>query len=711
MKTQEFSTEIGGKKVTATFSDLADQANSSVILKMGETAVLATAVMGKMERNDIGYFPLTVDYEEKFYAAGLVLGGRFIKREGRPSEEAILAGRAVDRTIRPLFDHTMRREIQVVITILSIDEEHDPDVLSIVAASLALATSDIPWNGPVGAVRIGLSQEGNILVNPTYKEREGGTLDMIVCGKNNNINMIEAGGKEIPEDAMKDVLKTAAKHIQEFEAFQADIVKKIGKEKIPYEAPEIPKEVTSFFEEIIGKEILTKKIFEEPDTKKALAEVQKILSEKIEEGGLEIDKDMLSRYIDELVDEIIHDQALANERRADGRGFDELRNIFTQAGGISENLHGVGIFFRGGTHVLGILTLGGPQDSQYIEGMEIRERKYFMHHYNFPPFSVGETGRMGGFNRRAVGHGALAEKALAAVVPHHDEFPYTIRLVSESMASNGSTSMGSVCAGSLALADGGVPIKSHVAGIAMGLVMKGDTYKVLTDIQGPEDHHGDMDFKVAGTRNGITAIQMDVKIDGIPTPILIEALEKAKNARYQILDAMEKELKGPRESVKESAPVIDKVVLEEDKIGLVIGPGGKTIRKISEDTNTTVEINEDGVAYISGKKEGVKSAKAYIESLTKTYKEGDTAHGKVVKIFDFGAIVELGPNQEGLVHISELAPHRVENVTDVVCPGEIVPVTVTGVDERGRIKLSIVKDNPNFAKERGKKDCTEFTGE
>jgi polyribonucleotide nucleotidyltransferase len=708
MKTIEFSTEIGGKKLTALFSNLADQTNGSLIIKMGETAVLVTAVMGRTDKGDLDYLPLTVDFEEKFYAAGLLLGGRFIKREGRPSEEAILSGRVVDRTIRPLFDQGIRREIQIVVTVLSIDNENDPDILGIIGASLALHTSDIPWNGPLGAVRVGLSKNKDIIINPTYKERAENILDMVICGKDGKINMIEAEGFEIPEDTIRTVFDAAEKNIQILEAFQKEIREEIGKKKALVSYHSTEENVKLFFNEVLGEEKLKEKLFEHKNTKEIFQGIDKMLTDAIAEKNPSIEKDALFQCVEKHIDSILHKEYLHGKKRVDGRAFDEIRELFVQAGGISDNLHGLGVFFRGGTHVLSVLTLGGPQDSQYIEGMEGSGRKYFMHHYNFPPFSSGEVGRMGGTNRRAVGHGALAEKALKAVIPSPEEFPYTIRLVSESMASNGSTSMGSVCAGSLALLDGGVPIKRPVAGIAMGLVTDGKNYKILTDIQGPEDHHGDMDFKVAGTREGVTAIQMDVKVEGVPSSVLVEALQDAKKARIKILDLIEKEIPSPRKEMKSSAPRVERVFVEEDKIGLVIGPGGKTIRKISEETNTSIEMADGGIAFISGKKEGVAKAKQKIEDLVRVYKEGDQTYGIVTKVFDFGAVVEISPNAEGLVHISELAPFRVQNVTDIVCPGERVPVTIVNVDEKGRLKLSIVRDNPNFAKERGKKDCSEF---
>ena len=702
MKKREYTIEIGGKTLTAEFSDLADQANGSVILRYGNTVVLATATMSKHPKEGAGWFPLTVDYEEKFYAAGQILGSRYVRREGRPSEEAILSARVVDRTIRPLFDQYIRNDIQVVITVLSIDKD-DPDILAINAASLALATSNIPWNGPVSAVRIAKHKNEEVMkINPGYDYRgnENAEFEMIVCGKDENINMIEAGAKEIPENLAGEAFEEAVKEIERMQAFQKMIIDDIGKEKAHIEKPEPSTTLKELFEaEITPK--LDAAVFSGPGKKNMEAlkeEWMTLAKERLdeEEWGLADD------YYEEKVDELIHNEAIDNNRRADGRGMDEVRELYAQAGGVSPILHGSGIFYRGGTHILSALTLGGPGESQIIDGIEPIKQKRFMHHYNFPPFSSGETGRIGGVNRRMIGHGALAEKALSAVLPPQDEFPYTIRIVSESMASNGSTSMASVCGGSLALMDAGVPIKAPVAGIAMGLMMRNEKeYKVLTDIQGPEDHHGDMDFKVAGTREGITAIQMDVKVEGIPIHILKEALEGAKKARHHILDVIEEELAHPRKEISPSAPKIISIKINPEFIGLVIGPGGKTINKIKEETEADIDIEDDGTVYITGKNGAAEKARGIIEEMTHEYKAGERFdHAVVTKIVDFGAFVKIGPNTEGLVHISEIAPFRVEKVSDVLKVGDVVPVIIKEIDDKDRINLSIKAADPNFISDK-----------
>ena len=545
MKSKVFKTTIGGKELSAEFSDLVDQANGSVIVRLGDTAILATAVMSKHANEGAGWFPLTVDYEERFYAAGAILGSRFMRREGRPSEEATLSGRIVDRTIRPLFDQWIRNEIQVVITVLSLGED-DPDTLSVIGASLALATSDIPWDGPVGAVRIGKNSGDKLVINPNYEFRKDAvnSLDLLVCGKGGKINMIEVGAQEVGEDVVEKGLAQALEIITSLENWQKEIVSEIGKEKKSFPKPEISDEAKKLFaDEITPK--MNEYVFAGPG-KESIGKIHTMWRDIVKEKFPEERKDLTDEYFEEEMNNLLHKEALENNRRPDGRGMDEVRPLFAKAGGISKLLHGTGTFYRGGTHVLSALTLGGPGDSQILDSIEERDtQKRFIHHYNFPPYSVGETGRMGGANRRMIGHGALAEKALLAVIPDKEAFPYTIRIVSEALASNGSTSMASVCGGTLALMDAGVPIKAPVAGIASGLMLDGDNYKVLTDIQGPEDHHGDMDFKVAGTREGITAIQMDVKVLGVSLPILTEALQKAKAARFQILDVIEKEITTP----------------------------------------------------------------------------------------------------------------------------------------------------------------------
>ena len=705
MQKKEYSIEIGGKPLIAQFTNLADQAHGSVILRYGNTTVLATVVMGDSEKDGLSYFPLTVDYEEKFYAAGAILGSRFMRREGRPSEEAILSGRAVDRTIRPLFNQQMRNEVQVVITILSLDE-YDPDVLAVNAASLALLTSDIPWRGPVSCVRIGKKhQEDAFLINPEYKDRIDAetALDSIICGKNGKINMIEVGAKEVPEAILSSAFEKASEEIERLQIFQMKIQEEIGKEKRIIKIKEAPEEMAPLFTEHIEEKLLGSVfcgVAGKSNINVLKDEWMKLFKEKLPQEN----PSFASDYYEEKVDALIHHEAIENNKRADNRSLDEVRELYAQAGGISPVLHGSGIFYRGGTHVFSALTLGGPGDSLLIDSMEEQNtNKRFIHHYNFPPFSAGETGRLGGLNRRMIGHGALAEKALEGIIPKKEDFPYTIRLVSESMASNGSTSMASVCAGTLALLDGGVPIKAPVAGIAIGLMMKDEqTYKILTDIQGPEDHHGDMDFKVAGTREGITAIQMDVKVDGIPLPILKEALVDAKKAREHILDILKNEIEFPRNDISPRAPKIITLSIKQDQIGMVIGPGGKMINGIRDETGVEdITIEEDGTVFVTGKNGTAEEAARRIQEITREYKAGEQFDGEVTRILDFGAFVKIGSNTEGLVHISEIAPFRIENIATVLTVGEKVPVVIKEIDEKKRINLSIKNIDPEFAERKG----------
>lgn len=703
MKTKEFKTEIGGKTLIAQFTDLADQTNGSVILRMGNTAVMATAVMSSHLKEGLSYFPLSVEFEEKFYSAGAILGSRFMRREGRPSDEAILSGRAIDRTIRPLFEQHIRNEIQVVVSVLSIDE-YDPDVLGMTAASIALATSDIPWNGPVSAVRIGVQSDNKEFeVNPTYKYRDdaSNTFDMIACGKEGNINMIEVAGNEKSESLVSDALKKASEEIEKIQEFQNKIIKEIGKTKQEMPKQEMSKEMISLFDKNMESKMLDS-VFSgigKAGIHSLKNEWMELFKEKLPEENVGDADD----YYENKVDALLHKEAIENDKRADGRGMDEVRDLYAQAGNFSPMIHGTGIFYRGGTHVFSALTLGSPDDSLLINSIEkLDEKKTYIHHYNFPPFSVGETGRIGGLNRRMIGHGALAEKALIPVLPSKEEFPYTIRIVSESMASNGSTSMASACGSTLALMDAGVPIKRPVAGIASGLMMESeDKYKLLTDIQGPEDHHGDMDFKVAGTREGITAIQMDVKVDGIPIKILIEALEKAKSARLHILDVIEKEIASPRDSISPYAPEIVSITINPEKIGMVIGPGGKSINKIKEDTKVQeITIEDDGCVFITGRDGSATKAKEIIEAMTHEYKAGEKFDGEVTRVTDFGAFVRVGPNTEGLVHISEIAPFRIKTVNGILKEGEIVPVIIKEIDDKGRMNLSIKDTAPDFAERR-----------
>lgn len=693
MKKKEYSVDFGGKKLSVEISDLADQADGSVLVRYGETTVFATAVMSKHMREGLDFFPLSVDYEEKFYAAGQILGSRFMRREGRPSEEAILTSRAIDRTIRPLFNQKIRNEVQVVVLALSIDKKNDPDIPAIIAASLALGISDIPWGGPVGAVRICHADE-SYQVNPTRDEREGVSLSILACGRDGKINMIEAEGLQAKENIAVSAMKEAVAEIEKLQKFQEKIIKEIGKEKRSVEIKQDPEGMEELFagkflsgmkEIIFGGEMSDLNVLK----KEWLAEVE----EKVGEGN----KLPAEDFFEEKINDIIHEEIINNERRPDGRKLDEVRSISAEVG-ILPVVHGSGVFYRGGTHVLSVVTLGGSKDAQLIEGMRVQTSRRFMHHYNFPPFSTGETGRMGGTGRREIGHGALAEKALLAVIPSQDEFPYTIRIVSESMASNGSTSQGSICASTLALMDTGVPIKNPVAGIAVGLMLKDDkNYKIVTDIQGPEDHHGDMDFKVSGTKEGITAIQMDVKVGGVTIEILEKALEQGKKAREEILEEMLKAIPGPREELSPTAPRIVKIMIDPSKIGTVVGPGGKMINSIIEKTGVDINIEQDGSVLILGEdKDAMETAKKIVEGIVHEFKEGEEVEGPVSRMFDFGAMIQIGPNQEGMVHVSELAPFRVNKVTDIINLGDNVKAKVINVDEKGRVNLSIKRLDPNY---------------
>ena len=704
MHTKSYELEIGGKMLTADFTDLADQAHGSVIVRYGNTTVLATAVMSNKKRDGGGdYFPLTVDFEERFYAAGQILGSRFMRREGRPSDAAVLSARIIDRTIRPLFDQRMRYDVQIVITVLSIDKD-EPDVLAVNAASLALGTSNIPFGGPVSAVRVA-RQNGAWVTLPPFRVEEGqdiieGDCELVVCGKDGKVNMIEMGGKEIPEDVVQSGLEFASKEIARLQEFQKKVIAERGKAKRVIELPLVGEDIKDLFAEKIAPKLEETIFFEAGRAREyALLEEWKAAVKEVEG----IDEKLAEQHFDDAVNELLHHKAIAENKRPDGRGFDDVRPLFAQAGDLSPVLHGTGIFYRGGTHVLSVLTLGGPQDSQLVEGMEIQCKKRYMHHYNFPPFSSGETGRMGGMNRRAIGHGALAEKALTPVLPAKEVFPYTIRVVSESMASNGSTSMASVCGSTLALMDGGVPIKEPVAGIASGLMMESETkYKVLTDIQGPEDHHGDMDFKVAGTKNGVTAIQMDVKVDGIPLAILKEAFEKARVARLSILEVMKKAIPNPRPDISPHAPKIVTMQIRPDQIGLVIGSGGKTVNEIREQTGAEIDIEDDGTVFLTGKNGSAEAARDIIAEMTHEYKPGEMFKGTVTRLMDFGAFVKIGRTAEGMVHVSEVAPFRVERISEYLKLGQEVPVVVKEVDEKGRINLSIKRADSNFIKPRGK---------
>lgn len=706
MQKQEYSLEIGGKTLSAEFNDWANQAHGSVLVRYGNSAVLATAVMGSKD-SDKDYFPLSVEYEEKFYAVGAILGSRFMRREGRPSDEAVLSGRIIDRTIRPLFPKGLKRDVQVIITVLSL-EEYDADILAVNAASLALATSNIPWNGPVSAVRVGL-EEGNdeFIVNPTYKQRDEdgsprATMDLTACGKDGLINMIEVGSREVSEDVLNKALAKASEEIEKIQAWQKKIAAERGAEKTPFAKPDNDAVLAPIFDEVLRPVL---KQLNGLISKQDLGMLKSTWMKGAVERAPEISPGQLDAFYETKMDEHVHDLALNEGKRVDGRRFDEVRPLFAQAGEVSPVLHGSGLFYRGETHVLAVATLGGPGAAQLLDTMESQDvKKRFMLHYNFPPFSVGETGRMGGFNRRMIGHGALAEKSVRMVLPTKEDFPYTIRVVSECLASNGSTSMGTVCATTLALMDAGVPIRKPVAGIAMGMMSdaKKGVYKVLTDIQGPEDHHGDMDFKVAGTKDGVTGVQMDVKVEGVPLPVLAEAFAQAKKARIEILDVITNAIPAPRADISPRAPKILSLKVKVDQIGLVIGPGGKTINGIRERTGAEdITIEDDGSVFITGKNGAAEAAFKEISDLTREYMVGDRFEGPVVRMMDFGAFVKISPNQDGLVHVSEVAPFRINSIADAVQIGDVVPVVLKEIDEKGRYNLSIKAADPEWATRKG----------
>lgn len=691
---KNYSLEIGGQVLKVETGKLANQANGAVTVRLGDTVVLATVVMSKNQKVGIDYMPLTVDYEEKFYARGKILGSRFIRREGRPSEEAILNARLIDRAIRPLFNQKIRNEIQIVSTVISVDEKNDPDVIAMIASSIALLISDIPWDGPIAALRIGCNNSKWVL-NPSFEERETCIADLVVSvSADLKINMIEAGGSEINEEELVkgfEFAESALKNIIEFS-------KKIASDFNTPKTTLILEEINSELEEIVNKflnedEALYKAVYK---TKKSqrLMNLEKLKEElkKYIAGIDETKVKMAESLLEKEIDALVHKNIMESELRPDGRSLNEVRDLNSEIGFLPRT-HGSGLFERGETQVLSALTLGAPSDVLIIQGMIISRKKRFISQYNFPPYSVGETGRVGAPGRREIGHGALAEKALEPVIPKKEDFPYVIRIVSEVLSSNGSSSMASTCASTLALMDGGVPIKKPVAGIAMGLIMATEVgenkYKILTDIQGPEDHYGDMDFKIAGTRDGVTALQMDVKISGIDTKILKEVLEAGKIARLHILEHMGKTIAEPKKELSHLAPRIITIQIHPDKIREVIGPGGKVINDIIAKTGAAIDIEDDGSVFITAENEksGLE-AKTMVEEIIKEYRVGDIIEGKVVQILDFGAIVEFGRNRDGMIHISELANRRVEKVTDMVDIGDEVKVKIKRV-EGGKISLSL----------------------
>ncbi len=689
MEINKFSVEVGGKQLLAEAGRLANLASGSVTVQYGDTVVLATAVMSKTAREGINFFPLVVDYEEKLYAAGKIKGSRFVKRETKPTDEAILSGRLIDRTVRPLFPEGMRNDVQIILTILSVDGENDPDIVSIWAASLALGISDIPWNGPVGAVRIG-KMAGKTIINPNYDQREKGELDLVVSGTTGKINMVEAKANELSEEEICEAQKLAENEIEKIISFEKEIIAKIGKQKTEVVLIKPDKELKKAVSEFLAGKL--ERVIYEKDKEKYVKEFKSLTNDTeafVTEKFGDDKTEEANAIMEEMISSIVHKNILEKEKRPDGRVLDEVRDLESEVG-LLPRTHGSSLFNRGTTQSLSVVTLGAPGEEQTIEGIEINGTKRFMLHYYFPPFSVGEVKQMRGPGRREIGHGALAERALESLIPPKEVFPYTIRVVSEILSSNGSSSMASVCAGSMALMDAGVPIKTAAAGIAMGLMSgeKGD-YKILTDIQGPEDHFGDMDLKVAGTKNGVTALQMDVKIEGITAKIFSETLEAAKKARLHILGYMNKVISAPRPDLSKYAPRITSFNINPEKIRDVIGPGGKVINEIIEATSVTIDIDDSGLVMITSKDaEAAKKATKWIMDLVREAKPGEIYEGKVTRIIDFGAFVEIFPGTEGLLHISEIAPYRVNNVSDVLKVGDTVKVKVKAIDHLGRVNLT-----------------------
>ncbi|MGA2821517.1 MAG: polyribonucleotide nucleotidyltransferase [Anaerolineales bacterium] len=682
-----FQTTVGGKPFTLETGKLAGLAGGAVTVRLGDTMMFAAATLSKTPREGIDFFPLSVDYEERLYAGGKIPGS-FFRREGRPSEAAILIARLTDRPLRPLFPKDLRNDVQVILYSLSSDSENPLDMLGIIAASAALSLSDVPWAGPVGAIRIGRI-DGRWAVNPTYAELEKSVLDLRVAGTRDALLMVEAGADEVPEDLMVEALELAHRSMQPLIELQAQMAGQFGKPKAEYHSFAISEALRTAVSDK-ARERLAKALRDELDKVERQAVLDAIEGEVL--AGFADDAEMAEDDVREAFHDVYRDEVrqriLEGRVRPDGRGPKDIRPISCEVG-LSPRAHGSGLFTRGETQVLTLATLGTPREAQELDGLAPIDFKRYMHHYNFPPFSTGEVRPLRGSSRREVGHGALAERALVPVLPSEEEFPYTLRLVSEVLSSNGSTSMASVCGSTLALMDAGVPIRAPVAGVAMGLIKEGDRHAVLTDIQGVEDHLGDMDFKVAGTLRGLTALQMDIKIKGLTHAIMAEALAQAREARLLVLERIQECLPAPRPDLKPYAPRITILKIDPEKIGAVIGPGGKVIRKIQEETGVKIDVEDDGRVFIAAS-EGPSAEKArmQIEALTEVPVVGRIYTGKVVRITDFGAFVEILPNMDGLVHISQLDSARVEHVEDVFKVGDEITVMVTAIDPDGKVRLS-----------------------
>lgn len=692
MAKQTFEMTFAGRPLVVEVGQVAKQANGAVVVRYGDTTVLSTAVMSK-KMATADFFPLQVNYEEKMYAAGKFPGG-FNKREGRPSTDATLTARLIDRPIRPMFADGFRNEVQVINTVLSYDENASAPMAAMFGSSLALSISDIPFNGPIAGVQVAYAAE-DFIINPSTSDKEVSQLDLTVAGTKEAINMVESGAKELSEDIMLQALLKGHEAIQELVDFQNYIVAAVGKEKAEVELLQVDADLkseieTAYYDQLAKAVQVEEKLAREAATQAVKEEVLASYQERFAEDE---DKETILRDVAEILEQMEHAEVrrliTEDKVRPDGRRVDEIRPLDAEIDFLPK-VHGSGLFTRGQTQALSVLTLAPMSATQLIDGLDPEYKKRFLHHYNFPQYSVGETGRYGAPGRREIGHGALGERALAQVLPSIEEFPYAIRLVAEVLESNGSSSQASICAGTLALMAGGVPIKAPVAGIAMGLISDGTNYTVLTDIQGLEDHFGDMDFKVAGTRQGITALQMDIKISGITPAILEEALAQAKVARFEILDVIESAIAEPRPELAPTAPKIDSIEIPVDKIKVVIGKGGETIDKIIAETGVTIDIDEEGLVQIfSSDQDAINRAKSIISDLVREAKVGEVYTVPVVRIEKFGAFVHLFNKTDALVHISELAWKRTEHVEDVVKVGDMVTVKVIKIDEKGRVDASI----------------------
>jgi polyribonucleotide nucleotidyltransferase len=701
----EYSMDWAGRKLTVEIGQLAKQANGAVMVRYGDTAVLSTATASKEPKN-LDFFPLTCNYEERLYAVGKIPGG-FIKREGRPSEKAILASRLIDRPIRPLFAEGFRNDVQVISIVMSVDQDCSSEMAAMFGSSLALCTSDIPFEGPIAGVIVG-RVDGAFVINPTVEQAEKSDIHLTVAGTKDAINMVEAGADEVSEEVMLEAIMYGHEEIKRLIEFQEKIMAEAGKEKREIILYELDKDLEAEVREMCETDMVTAiQVQEKHAREDAIKEVKnRVIAKFVENEATDDDMKQVKQILDKIVKGEVRRLITVEKVRPDGRKIDEIRPLSSQVG-ILPRTHGSGLFTRGQTQALSICTLGAMGDVQILDGLGIEEEKRFMHHYNFPQFSVGETGPIRGPGRREIGHGALGERALEPIVPSEKDFPYTIRLVSEVLESNGSTSQASICASTLAMMDAGVPIKAPVAGIAMGLVKSGEHYTVLSDIQGMEDHLGDMDFKVAGTAKGVTALQMDIKIKGLSREILEEALQQAKKGRMHILDSMLATITEPRSELSKFAPKILTMKINPDKIRDVIGPSGKQINKIIEETGVKIDIEQDGTVFIASTDQAMnQKAKKIIEDIVREVEVGQMYLGKVKRIEKFGAFVEIFAGKDGLVHISELAEERVGKVEDVIAIGDEILVKVTEIDKQGRVNLSrkaILKEQREKAEKAAEK--------